>query len=111
MQPTTRRQFLAASAATAATAAALAPSQANADNHGGDTKFPEPAADAKFEAPYGEPLFKISVAQWSLNKLFWDKKVDNRDFGKTIIGNQSGDEISSGCARGADDQGLVLLFH
>ena len=76
----TRRQFLAASAATAATAAALAPSQANADNHGGDTKFPEPAADAKFEAPYGEPLFKISVAQWSLNKLFWDKKVDNRDF-------------------------------
>ncbi|MGB1123566.1 MAG: sugar phosphate isomerase/epimerase family protein [Phycisphaeraceae bacterium] len=84
MQPTTRRQFLAASAATAATAAALAPSQANADNHGGDTKFPEPAADAKFEAPYGEPLFKISVAQWSLNKLFWDKKVDNRDFGKYI---------------------------
>lgn len=87
MQPTTRRQFLAASAVSAATAAALAPTQANADGHeAGEANdgFPEPAANAKFAAPYGKPLFDISVAQWSLNKLFWDKKVDNRDFGKFI---------------------------
>ena len=81
MKPTTRRQFLAASAVTAAGAAALtSANDAKADGHG-DHGFPEPAADAKFKAPYGQPLFEISVAQWSLNKLFWDKKVDNRDFG------------------------------
>ena len=86
MQPTTRRQFLAASAVTAATAAALAPTQADADGHeAGEGKgFPEPAEDATFEAPYGQPLYKISVAQWSHNKLIWDKKVDNRDYGKFI---------------------------
>ena len=84
MQPTTRRQFLAGAAATAATAAAIAPTQANADDHGDKPAFPEPAADDKFEAPYGQPLFKISVAQWSHNKLLWDKKVDNRDYGKFI---------------------------
>ncbi|MFK7790824.1 MAG: sugar phosphate isomerase/epimerase family protein, partial [Phycisphaeraceae bacterium] len=86
MQPTTRRQFLAASAVTAATAASLAPSQAKADNHAEGEKagFPEPADDAKFAAPYGKALFDISVAQWSLNKLFWDKTIDNLDFGKFI---------------------------
>ena len=89
MQPTTRRQFLAASAMTAAGAAALSPHLAFADGHekpNGPIKaaFPEPGTDAKFEAPYGEPLFKISVAQWSHNKLMWDKKVDNRDYGKFI---------------------------
>jgi len=85
MKPQTRRQFLAASATTVATAAALAPTTANADGHEADeNKFPEPAADAKFAAPYGQPLFQISVAQWSLNKLFWDKKVDNRDYGKYV---------------------------
>jgi sugar phosphate isomerase/epimerase len=84
MQPTTRRQFLAASAVTAATAAAIAPTRANADDHDGDAAFPEPADDATFEAPYGKPLFEISVAQWSLNKLFWDGEVDNRDFGKFV---------------------------
>lgn len=81
MQPTTRRQFLAASAVTAAAATSLAPTAAVAQE---TTTFPEPAADAKFAAPYGEPLFKISVAQWSLNKLFWDNKLDNRDYGKFI---------------------------
>lgn len=88
MQPTTRRQFLAASAVSAATAAALTPRLALADGHEKPNQpviaFPEPAADAKFAAPYGEPLFKISVAQWSLNKLFWDKKLDNRDYGKFV---------------------------
>jgi len=84
MQPTTRRQFLAASAVTAATAASLAPAQALADNNDAAPAFPEPAADATFAAPYGEPLFKISVAQWSLNKLFWDNQLDNRDYGKFV---------------------------
>lgn len=83
MQPTTRRQFLAASAVTAAGAAALSPKAALADGHQ-QTMFPEPAADAKFAAPYGQPLFKISVAQWSLNELFWRKKVDNLDYGKYV---------------------------
>ncbi len=79
MQPTTRRQFLAASAVTAT---ALSSKPALADKPGiNDIQFVEPVADAKFEAPYGQPLFKISVAQWSLNKLFWDKKVDNLDYG------------------------------
>lgn len=84
MKPTTRRQFLAASAVTAATAAAIAPTQAKADDHVEKPAFPEPGADAKFAAPYGQPLFRISVAQWSLNKLFWDKQLDNRDYGKFI---------------------------
>lgn len=86
MPHTTRRQFLAASAVTAATAAAIAPSQAVADDHagGGKAGFSEPAANTKFAAPYGKPLYEISVAQWSLNKLFWDKKIDNRDYGKFI---------------------------
>ena len=80
MKPTTRRQFLAASATAAGAVAISSATDAKADGHG-EHKFPEPAADAKFEAPYGRPLFEISVAQWSLNKLFWDGKVDNRDFG------------------------------
>lgn len=85
MQPTTRRQFLAASAVTAATAAALSPKSALADHHAaGEADYPEPPADAKFKAPYGQPLFNISVAQWSMNKLFWDKKIDNLDFGVSV---------------------------
>ena len=86
MQPTTRRQFLAASAATAATGAAvLTANDAKADKPGiNDITSGEPAADATFAAPYGKPLFEISVAQWSLNKLFWDKKLDNRDYGKFV---------------------------
>ena len=85
MNQTTRRQFLATSAI--ASAAAIAPTaSALADDKAEELKvsFPEPAAGTKFKAPYGEPLFKISVAQWSLNKLFWDKKLDNRDYGKYI---------------------------
>jgi sugar phosphate isomerase/epimerase len=83
MKPTTRRQFLAASAVSAAGAAALSPNTALAQDQAGEPyAAPEPAEGATFAAPYGEPLFKLSVAQWSLNKLFWDKKLDNRDFGK-----------------------------
>lgn len=29
------------------------------------------------------PLFKISLAQWSLHRAFFDKKLDNLDFAKT----------------------------
>lgn len=85
MQPTTRRQFLAASAVTAASAAALTgTTSAQANTFAPVGSFPEPAADAKFAAPYGQPLFEISVAQWSLNKLFRGGQLDNRDFGKHV---------------------------
>lgn len=30
-----------------------------------------------------EPLFKISIAQWSLHRTFFSKKLDNLDFAKT----------------------------
>ncbi len=30
-----------------------------------------------------EPLYKISLAQWSLHRAFFDKKLDNLDFAKT----------------------------
>lgn len=84
MPQPTRRQFLAASAATAAVAGAVFPAgQAKADHHElAAGALPEPAEGAKFAAPYGQPLFNISVAQWSLNKLFWDGVLDNRDYGK-----------------------------
>jgi L-ribulose-5-phosphate 3-epimerase len=57
----TRRQFLATSAAI--TAAAALPTIVRAE----DKKDP----------------FKISLAQWSLHKTLFDKKLDNRDFAKT----------------------------
>lgn len=83
MPQPTRRQFLAASAVTAAAGAALTPASAFAQSDGplAAGALPEPGEGAHFAAPYGEPLYKISVAQWSLNKLFWDNVVDNRDFG------------------------------
>ncbi|MEM8971688.1 MAG: sugar phosphate isomerase/epimerase family protein [Pseudomonadota bacterium] len=86
MTDQTRRTFLATSAIGAAAITSLKAGDAQADGHavGDDVNFSEPGVDAKFEAPYGEPLFKISVAQWSLNKLFWDKKLDNRDYGKYV---------------------------
>jgi sugar phosphate isomerase/epimerase len=62
MLPANRRQFLAASAGLAAAAA-----------------LPRlvPAAAAQ-----QEPLFKISLAQWSLHKTIFGGKLDNRDFAK-----------------------------
>ena len=57
-----RRDFLAASAGLAA--AAALPQLASAQG----TK---------------EPLFKISLAEWSLNKAIKSGKLDNRDFAKT----------------------------
>ena len=90
MKTPTRRQFLAASAATAAAATpgiASAATSGKADAaklQDNDGQFPEPHENATFAAPYGQPLFKISVAQWSLNKLFWDGDVDNRDFGPFV---------------------------
>ena len=56
-----RRQFLATSAALAA--AAALPAVARSE----DKKEP----------------FKISLAQWSLHKTLFEKKLDNRDFAKT----------------------------
>ncbi|MEM9019996.1 MAG: sugar phosphate isomerase/epimerase family protein [Planctomycetota bacterium] len=83
MTQPTRRQFIAASAATAA--GAVMPGQALADeNEIATGALPEPAEDARFAAPYGQPLYKISVAQWSLNKLFWDGHIDNLDFGPFV---------------------------
>ena len=58
-----RRQFLAASAGLAV--AAVVPRTVRAAD---DTK---------------EPLFKISLAQWSLHKTIFGGKLDNRDFAKT----------------------------
>ncbi|MEM9414350.1 MAG: sugar phosphate isomerase/epimerase family protein [Planctomycetota bacterium] len=88
MKTPTRRQFLAASAATAAAAtpgiAAAAPIGADKMQDQDTPAFPEPAEGTTFAAPYGQPLFKISVAQWSLNQLFWDGDVDNRDFGPFV---------------------------
>ena len=60
----TRRQFLVSSAALAGAAAITARSSALV-----------PAA--------GEPLFEISLAQWSLHKTIFGGKLDNRDFAKT----------------------------
>ena len=62
-----RRQFLAASAA--ATAAAAMPCWVRAA-----------ASQDKAEK---QPPFLISLAQWSLHKTLFDKKLDNRDFAKT----------------------------
>jgi hypothetical protein len=45
------------------------------------------AAAASFTRPLfaadPAPLFKISLAQWSLHKALFDKKLDNLDFAKT----------------------------
>jgi len=35
------------------------------------------------QASTNSPLFKISLAQWSLHRAFFDKKLDNLDFAKT----------------------------
>ena len=65
--PSNRRQFLqtAAGISAAAAASALLPNQKLM------------AADAK------GPLFKISLAQWSLNKALFGGKLNNLDFAKT----------------------------
>lgn len=69
MSTTSRRQFLQSSAAAVAglsIAGRLAP-----------------AADvAAKSAVAKEPLFKISLAQWSLHKTLFGKKLDNLDFPK-----------------------------
>jgi L-ribulose-5-phosphate 3-epimerase len=59
--PSSRRQFLAATSAAAALAAL-------------------PRLSAAQEAK--KPLFEISLAQWSLHKTLFDKKLDNKDFAK-----------------------------
>ena len=66
-----RRDFLksAAFATAAATFAGVFPTPSRAEDK--DTK---------------DPLFKISLAQWSLNKSLFNKKLDNLDFAKTAKG-------------------------
>lgn len=39
--------------------------------------------NAELQATAKKPLFKISLAQWSLNKTLFAKKLDNLDFAKT----------------------------
>src|SRR5687768_15259228 len=68
MNTTTRRTFLQTSAAASAAAITALPlSCVLADD--------KPAKAA-------EPLFKISLAQWSLHKTLFAKKLDNLDFAK-----------------------------
>ena len=38
------------------------------------------AGPALLAAEVGEPLFKISLAEWSLHRTLFDKKLDNLDF-------------------------------
>jgi len=59
LAPQTRRSFLSASAAAAAT-----------------------VLSTKLFADDPPPLFKISLAQWSLHKGLFDKKIDNLDFAR-----------------------------
>lgn len=40
-------------------------------------------AGAQLYAGEKEPLFRISLAQWSLHRTLFDKKLDNLDFAKT----------------------------
>ena len=61
MRGSSRRDFLKWSAIVAG--AGLLPSVGNASTN--------------------SPLFKISLAQWSLHRAFFDKKLDNLDFAKT----------------------------
>ena len=71
MNTTTRRTFLQASAASAAAFAAVPLTRSVANDK---------------SAKAAEPLFKISLAEWSLNKALFGKqgkKLDNLDFAKT----------------------------
>lgn len=68
MNTTSRRTFLQTSAAVSAAAWALPLTQAIAEE--------KPANSA-------EPLFKISLAQWSLHKTLFGGKLDNLDFAKS----------------------------
>jgi L-ribulose-5-phosphate 3-epimerase len=60
----TRRQFLAATAA-------------------GVTAGPAATALARAQTPQRTPLFKISLAQWSLHRELGAKKLDHLDFART----------------------------
>jgi hypothetical protein len=66
MNATSRRTFLQASAAAAAV-----------------SSLPRTRVLADDKQKSTEPLFKISLAQWSLNKALFGKKLDNLDFAKT----------------------------
>ena len=68
-----RRDFLATSAAICAGGVLATPS----------------SADEKAKKEARKPLFRISLAQWSLNRRFFGRekpKLDNLDFAKTLLG-------------------------
>ena len=41
------------------------------------------ATQSLFAADRKKPLWKLSLAQWSLHKELFEKKIDNLDFAKT----------------------------
>ena len=69
-----RRDFLKSAAIVSAATAAAA--------FGGAIPSLTHAADKETK----EPMFKISLAEWSLNKSLFNKKLDNLDFAKTAKG-------------------------
>lgn len=74
MQPSRRTMLAAAAFGAVAAAGSLAAAR------------PAPAADdaaKKDAAKDKEPLFRISLAQWSLHTALWNKELDNKDFAKT----------------------------
>lgn len=84
-QPISRREFVAQSLA-AASAATLFGCQQKAPPEGPIKaeagSLPEQQASAPVEQPK-QPLFRISLAQWSLHRALREKKLDHLDFAKT----------------------------
>ena len=66
--PLSRRRFLLSSAGVVATTASL--------------RLPENVSFADSDSGKRAPLFKISLAQWSLHRTFFNKKADPLDFAK-----------------------------
>ena len=68
-QPCDRRTFLQSAAAAAGTA----------------TFFATTAEAARALAPEEKPLFEISLAEWSLHRALFAKKLDNLDFARVAM--------------------------
>src|SRR5215213_8951738 len=73
MTMSTRRSVLMQSGALAMGAAGVAVLASRA---------PSAKADAESKADKADPLFKISLAEWSLHKALFAKEVDHLDFAK-----------------------------
>ena len=74
MQPS-RRNVLAAGATLGAIAAAGTIASACSAPRAADSPGPDKTAPK-------EPLYRISLAQWSLHTALWNKELDNKDFAK-----------------------------